>query len=169
MDDGDDDDDDTDDDDTDDDTDDDHDDDDTDDDNDHKNDSYTAAGAAPGASVPCSFVLVPAFRFLRSGSCVLVPSFLFLRSGSFVPVPSFWFLRSSSCVLVPSGARPVDYRTGGRPHARRRRLPHGRMSCSSLPLGRLTRDSWLSVGSREIPGSPSDPFCFLFSSQRTVS
>ena len=31
-------------------------DDDTDDDNDHKNDSYTAAGAAPGASVPCSYI-----------------------------------------------------------------------------------------------------------------
>ena len=33
-------------------------DDDTDDDNDHKNDSYAAAGAVPGASVPCSLLLV---------------------------------------------------------------------------------------------------------------
>ena len=31
-------------------------DDDTDNDNDHKNDCHTAVGAAPGASVPCSFI-----------------------------------------------------------------------------------------------------------------
>ena len=47
--------------------------DDIDDDQAHKNDSYTAAGAVPGDCVPCSFVPVPLFRFLCSGSFVLVP------------------------------------------------------------------------------------------------